>query len=266
MRKDTLCVSAAAVLCAAAGACGQWTENFDSYPAGALSGNGGWALWCTGGSDGLITTALANSAPHSFRADAGTDMVQEFAVDSGVWTMEAEIYVPSDAGAGDGYYIVMNQYCPGDNSFWSVVIVFSNTSGLVQNWQGNVLALITDQWVNLRIEIDLDADTMDQFYDGQVLGAGMSWSGNVALGGAQAIAALDLFSDSLNGIHYDDLSLLSADCYADFNDDGTVNTLDFLAYLNAFSNGDPAADCNDDGTVNTLDFLCFLNAFNAGCE
>lgn len=55
------------------------------------------------------------------------------------------------------------------------------------------------------------------------------------------------------------------DCDADFNGDCSVNTLDFLAYLNAFNAGSRRADCNGDGTVNTLDFLCFLNLFAAGC-
>lgn len=55
-------------------------------------------------------------------------------------------------------------------------------------------------------------------------------------------------------------------CYADCDGDGTLNTLDFLCYLNAFSEGNMEADCDGDGVVNTLDFLCFLNAFNAGCE
>ena len=54
-------------------------------------------------------------------------------------------------------------------------------------------------------------------------------------------------------------------CIADFNGDGVVNTLDFLAFLNAFMAGDPSADCNGDGTLNTLDLLCFLNAYNEGC-
>lgn len=54
-------------------------------------------------------------------------------------------------------------------------------------------------------------------------------------------------------------------CIADFNSDGVVNTLDFIAYLNAYNTGDPRADLNGDGVVNTLDFLAFLNAFSAGC-
>jgi hypothetical protein len=54
-------------------------------------------------------------------------------------------------------------------------------------------------------------------------------------------------------------------CPADFNADGAVNTLDVLAFLNAWSAGEPSADFNADGTVNTLDVLAFLNAWSAGC-
>ena len=54
-------------------------------------------------------------------------------------------------------------------------------------------------------------------------------------------------------------------CAADFNNDGVVDTLDVLLYLNAFANGYPSADFNGDGNVDTLDFLAFLNAFVAGC-
>jgi streptogramin lyase len=54
-------------------------------------------------------------------------------------------------------------------------------------------------------------------------------------------------------------------CVADFNGDGSVNSLDVLAYLNAWAAGDPAADVNGDGAVNSLDVLFFLNLWNAGC-
>ncbi|MFG0241903.1 MAG: GC-type dockerin domain-anchored protein [Phycisphaerales bacterium JB054] len=57
----------------------------------------------------------------------------------------------------------------------------------------------------------------------------------------------------------------SPPCDADFNDDGDVNTLDVLAFLNAWTAGDEAADFNHDGSINTLDVLTFLNAWNAGC-
>ena len=54
-------------------------------------------------------------------------------------------------------------------------------------------------------------------------------------------------------------------CYADFNGDGAVNTIDVLAFLNAWATSDPAADCDGSGTINTIDVLCFLNAWAAGC-
>ena len=58
---------------------------------------------------------------------------------------------------------------------------------------------------------------------------------------------------------------ISQGCAGDFNDDGQVNTLDVLAFLNAWTAGDPAADFNEDGEINTLDVLAFLNAWAAGC-
>ncbi|VAX39003.1 hypothetical protein MNBD_PLANCTO03-1132 [hydrothermal vent metagenome] len=56
-----------------------------------------------------------------------------------------------------------------------------------------------------------------------------------------------------------------AGCIADFNGDGVVDTLDLLAFLNAWTAGSPEADVNDDGEINTLDVLAFLNAWNLGC-
>ncbi|HXH23706.1 MAG TPA: GC-type dockerin domain-anchored protein [Vicinamibacterales bacterium] len=49
---------------------------------------------------------------------------------------------------------------------------------------------------------------------------------------------------------------------ADFDANGIVNTLDFLAFLNAFNSGDPRADFDGNGIINSLDVLAFLVAFN----
>ncbi|MBK7403782.1 MAG: hypothetical protein IPJ41_03895 [Phycisphaerales bacterium] len=54
-------------------------------------------------------------------------------------------------------------------------------------------------------------------------------------------------------------------CPGDFDGNGTVNTIDVLAFLNAWSALDASADFNGDGAVNTLDMLAFLNAWSAGC-
>ncbi|MFG0259161.1 MAG: GC-type dockerin domain-anchored protein, partial [Phycisphaerales bacterium JB041] len=36
-------------------------------------------------------------------------------------------------------------------------------------------------------------------------------------------------------------------------------------FLNAWTKNDPRADYNDDGDINTLDVLAFLNVWAAGC-
>ena len=93
-------------------------------------------------------------------------------------------------------------------------------------------------------------------------------SGTVTLSGAQAFAN----SGDINGVTVSidgTASLLAAGpvpaCPADFNNDGSVNTVDVIAFLNAWSARHPSADFNHDGTVNTQDVIAFLNAWSAGC-
>jgi|GEM_PF-5375433 len=55
-------------------------------------------------------------------------------------------------------------------------------------------------------------------------------------------------------------------CRADFNGDTVVNTLDVLAFLNAYNARDPRADFNGDTVINSLDVLEFLNTYTQGCD
>jgi len=54
-------------------------------------------------------------------------------------------------------------------------------------------------------------------------------------------------------------------CVSDWNEDGTVNPQDFLAYLNDWVIDEPVADLTEDGNVDTRDFLLFMNLWVAGC-
>lgn len=56
-----------------------------------------------------------------------------------------------------------------------------------------------------------------------------------------------------------------ASCEADFNQDGSADTRDFIAFLNAWSAGDSAADINDNGVIDTRDLVAFLNLWSIGC-
>ena len=55
-------------------------------------------------------------------------------------------------------------------------------------------------------------------------------------------------------------------CPADFNKDGSIDVLDFVAFQSAFSVEDPSADCDGDALFKILDFICFQQAFAAGCD
>lgn len=59
---------------------------------------------------------------------------------------------------------------------------------------------------------------------------------------------------------------LTGGCAADFNGDGTLDILDFIAFQGAFVAGDPSADCDANGRLNVLDFVCFQSLFQAGCR
>ena len=56
-----------------------------------------------------------------------------------------------------------------------------------------------------------------------------------------------------------------APCVADFNDDGVLNVLDFVAFQQAFVAGDPKADVNGDGNLNIIDFATFQVLWQEGC-
>ncbi len=58
----------------------------------------------------------------------------------------------------------------------------------------------------------------------------------------------------------------TADCIAEFNDDGVLNLQDLFAYLDAFNASDPIADFTNDGIFNLQDLFAYLDEFNAGCK
>jgi hypothetical protein len=106
----------------------------------------------------------------------------------------------------------------------------------------------------------------------EVIFSGPRWEhyGSRSFATGPAGTALMTFSfwadDPYNGARaYGGLFRTGDACPPDFNGDGTVNTQDVLAFLNAWTAGDSRADFNGDGDINTLDVLAFLNAWSAGC-
>jgi probable HAF family extracellular repeat protein len=54
-------------------------------------------------------------------------------------------------------------------------------------------------------------------------------------------------------------------CAADLNGDGALDFFDVSAFLNAYTNREPAADFDGNGTWDFFDVSAFLGAYNAGC-
>ena len=262
-----------------------WYEDFEIYAAGEpLHGASGWRGWDDDPAfDAPVTDTIARSSPYALEIGGDADLVRVFeGADSGTWSFEAWQYIPSDFQSGGGgqfagsYFILLNTYADGaphEDDHWSVQMQFDSTDGMCKVFHGegtNTIAVPyeTDRWAKIQVEVDLDDDWTRVYYDDDLV-TEYAWTGGVLGDGAGAldIAAVDLFGQGSTVLLYDDLKLVPFEvpCRADFNRDGEVNTLDVLAFLNAWTAGESSADINDDGSVNTLDVLAFLNLWVAGC-
>ena len=185
----------------------QFSEDFDSYaPGTSMHGVNGWKGWDNNPAATAYTTDLLSlSAPNSVAISPTSDLVHEFSdYTLGVWIVSAQQYIPSSA-TGSQYFILLNTYADAGPYNWSTEIQFAN--GVVtDDATGVTLPLITDQWVEIRVEIDLDADTQSIYYGGTLLVAA-SWTEGLTGGGALSVAALDLFSNNATDIYYDDVTI-----------------------------------------------------------
>jgi hypothetical protein len=190
-----------------------WYEDWDSYPTGQdMHGVGGWKGW---GDDptwtAYTTDVQARSVPNSIDINGNADLVHEYSgYDDGVWIYTAWQHVPANL-VGMSYFILLNQYDdPGMNLNWSTQVAFDSASGLVINEgpAGGTLPMIYDDWVEIRVEIDLDNDWQEFYYGGNLLFAD-SWADGMSGGGITSIGAVDLFANGASQVYYDDLSLVA---------------------------------------------------------
>ncbi len=125
-------------------------------------------------------------------------------------------------------------------------------------------ASFSTSWDMYVVRTDADGNLLWKHRHG---GQGDDRAFSVAVGKDKIVAAgwAWSFGNGFGDLHLAAYSDPALGCDADFNADGAVNTLDVLAFLNAWSAGDMSADFNADGAVNTLDVLAFLNAWSAGC-
>ncbi len=198
-----------ALTLAPAAAHAQWSENFDSYPNGTdLHGVGGWHGWDgAAGATAFVTDAQSLSSPHSVDINGPSDLVHEYDAAGGQWTYIAWQYIPGSF-SGTTYFIINNLYNDGGPYNWSIQIPFDATSGLMtDDYSGDLQPFITDQWVEIRVEIDLDADFREVYYNGALFS---SWTWTTDVDSVLEIGAVDLFANGASSVYYDNLSLVPA--------------------------------------------------------
>jgi len=262
--------------------CAAFSESFDSYPTGPLCDHNAWEEW-VGSADtcGGVTTEQAFSGENSLKivgnvggaTGLGDDTVRRFSgVTSGRWTFSAMSFVPKDA-TGIAYLNLLSTYddppgSPVSDFRWSLQVHFdADSNQVVADFGAGATPLFKGRWVEFRVEINLDTDRADYFYDGTRFVQDRSWSCGVGAPfcGTQArIQALDLYagepaSNGSSGTYFDDISLRPVCCPCDWNADQNVNSQDFFDFVAGFFSG--GADFNRDGQTNSQDFFDFLVCF-----
>jgi hypothetical protein len=197
-------LSIALLVALAATASADWSDNFDSYSPGGLAGQGGWATWESDPTaDASIVTTYAHSSPQAVEILVTTDIVQEFTETTGSWVITAWQYIPTGA-TGKTYFILLNTYTVGGPYDWSTQLEFDNTLGLMTVYGGSGAAyVVRDQWVEVKVEINLDACMQTIYYNGAFIET-IPWQTT----GVNELAAMDLFADDGTSVYYDDISLV----------------------------------------------------------
>ena len=189
-----------------------WMDDFDSYVTGSdIHGQGDWKGWANDPAAGaIVTDTVSVSSPNAVAIEGTSDLVHEYSgYDDGFWIYTAWQYVPSTF-SGETYFILLNQYSDAGSNNWSTQVHFNSTSGLVIAdgvGAGSTLPLLTDQWVELQVEIDLENDLQEFYYNGALLYSG-SWSNGVSGGGITSIGAVNLYANGASVVFYDDVSLV----------------------------------------------------------
>jgi hypothetical protein len=187
-----------------------WSDDFDTYATGSgLIGQGGWEGWGGGTTDATISSAFALSPPNSVSILTTSDVIHQFyGYTSGIVIITAWVYIPSTA-TGEQYFILLDAYDHGGTTnHWALQLNFE--AGMVESQFDNIFyPIVTNQWAELKVQIDLDSDDMQVFYNGGMF-LNKAWTAGVNndATGVANIACMDLFSNGGSTVYWDDITLV----------------------------------------------------------
>jgi len=166
-----------------------WSDGFESYNPGDVGGQGPWIDF------GGTLTADVSTAPDPVKTGAqslafslnptdgdsyGSDVYltalnNGVAVTSGSWTISYQLYMPANYPGGAHMYFSQTPMISFRDGVW---LQAKADGTLHYGVDGPDFAnLVHDAWAEVRLDIDLDADTVTASYDGTPFHTGV-WDNN----------------------------------------------------------------------------------------
>ena len=180
-------------------------EDFESYaPGSQMHGQGGWKGWNNvPGAGAPLSSTYAYSGSNSVEIVPAADLVHEFDVTGGLWILTAMQYIPSGT-SGTTWFILLNTYNDNGAQDWSVQTQFVLADGTITSSydSGTLATIVYDAWVEIKCVIDLDNNTVDEYYDGELITT-HQWDNDQH----NTLQVIDLYGNGASSIYYDDIKI-----------------------------------------------------------
>jgi hypothetical protein len=193
-----------------------YAEDFESYAVGEmLHGQGGWKGWNNNSDVAALASDLyAFSGSKSVEITGSADLVREFKLAGGKWKLSAMLYIPTGA-TGESMFILLNTYNDSGAKDWSVQLTFDSGSITSKYDDTATDTVLYDQWVELKCIIDLDNNTVAEYYNGALFSA-RQWDDD----GHDTLGAIDLYAKGGSPVFYDDITIVPATACDPYPADG----------------------------------------------
>ncbi|MDO9577993.1 MAG: hypothetical protein Q7J16_08915, partial [Candidatus Cloacimonadales bacterium] len=178
-------------------------DDFDSYTAGQYLAvqSPQWTTWSNApgtGEDCFVSDAQSSSPSNSMLVELNNDLV--YIMDdytSGVYSMDIEMYVPTGYC---GYYNMQKTSTPGQQ--WAFQAYFlTNGTTIIDAGAASAATFpySHDEWLALRLVIDLDTDYCDFYFNGTHI-IGYQWSmGTFGTPGLLQLGGMNIFGGANSG-------------------------------------------------------------------
>jgi len=179
-------------------------EDFESLDVGlVLHEVAGWEGWYgSAGSAASVSDKYAFSGTKSVEVASSADAARVFDITEGKWVLTAMQYIPSGT-SGVSRFHMQNTYRNGPIGR-SVQWSFSLNDGVIGDDYdtGASAIIIYDEWIELKLLIDLDNDLLQQYYNGELFSS-RAW----VFSGTSQIKTINLYGNGASSVYYDDIKI-----------------------------------------------------------